>query len=106
MYYKHGVIKWRFAGVSMLGQHWMLAYELCDFPGKKNLYFCEFSEGGGSGPPAIPYPSGSMHESISLYVALLYRVLGLMLLDAELLADSICQSQHSGDKLIKLISSK
>ena len=39
--------------MSMMAQHWMLAWKLCDFLGdpdqycKENLYFCDFSEGFG-----------------------------------------------------------
>ena len=56
-----------FAGVPMMAQHWMLAWQFCDFQGiqtsiaKKSYIFVIFS--GGSGPPATPPPSGFAHDS-------------------------------------------
>ena len=64
---EQNVIKWCLAGVALMGQHWMLAWQLCHFSGdpvqyrKETLYFCDFSVcvcvWGGSGPPVSP--SGS-----------------------------------------------
>ena len=30
--------RWRFAGVQMMAQHWMRAWQLCDFPGDRDQY--------------------------------------------------------------------
>ena len=54
---QRNAIKWRFAGVPMMAQHWMLAWQLCGFQGiqnsiaKKPYIFCEFSD-----PPPPSHP--------------------------------------------------
>ena len=55
-------LKWRFAGVPMIAQQWILTWKLYDFQGiqtsfaEKTLYSCDFSGGGGGPDPLSPPP--------------------------------------------------
>ena len=63
-----GPMKWRFAGGPMIAQHWMPAWQLCDFQGiqtsiaKKTYIFVVFQ----GGPDPLP-PSGSAHDSSHIW---------------------------------------